>query len=96
MPQTILFQPPNHIGLGHISRLLAIALAVRRAAPDTRTPFIVEGDGHGLIAAHGLPEINLPGSVDLYETQKWSGWDRAARHLLVLDLATTLLRGRAC
>jgi hypothetical protein len=49
---TILFQPPNRIGLGHMSRLIAIALAVRQTAPGTRTPFVIEG-GTRLAAAAG-------------------------------------------
>src|SRR5690348_100832 len=90
-PATILFQPPNRIGLGHISRLIAIALEVRRAAPGARTPFVIEGGGHGLIDGCGFPEINLPTAYDLYETSKWTGWDRSDRQGLMLELATTVV-----
>jgi UDP-N-acetylglucosamine--N-acetylmuramyl-(pentapeptide) pyrophosphoryl-undecaprenol N-acetylglucosamine transferase len=91
-PSTVLFQSPNRIGLGHLSRLLAIALELKRADPSVRTPFIVEGDGHGLIAAHGMPEFNLPSSFDLIESGRWNDWEGPDRHALVQDVAWALLR----
>lgn len=91
-PKTILFQPPNHVGLGHISRLIAVALAVRESDPALRLPFVVEGHGHGLIEAHGLPYISLPNGYDLHETENWSAWPRSRRQVVMLDLALALVR----
>jgi UDP-N-acetylglucosamine--N-acetylmuramyl-(pentapeptide) pyrophosphoryl-undecaprenol N-acetylglucosamine transferase len=93
--QTVLFQAPNRIGLGHMSRLIAIALALQRAAPGIRTPFIVEGEGHGLIETYGLPQINLPSRHELGESGRWSAWPEMERNHLMLDTAATLLRGFA-
>jgi UDP-N-acetylglucosamine--N-acetylmuramyl-(pentapeptide) pyrophosphoryl-undecaprenol N-acetylglucosamine transferase len=90
--RTILFQPTNHIGLGHISRLIAIALAVREADPDCRAPFVIEGHGHGLTEAHGLPSLSLPSRYELLETPNWRSFDLTERRLLALDLATSLLQ----
>jgi UDP-N-acetylglucosamine--N-acetylmuramyl-(pentapeptide) pyrophosphoryl-undecaprenol N-acetylglucosamine transferase len=92
---TVVFQAPNRIGLGHMSRLIAIALELRRMAPDIRTPFIVEGEGHGLIETYGLPQFNLPSNYELYHTQRWAAWTPTERHLLMLDTAGALVRGLA-
>jgi predicted glycosyltransferase len=90
--QTVLFQTPNRIGLGHMSRLMAIALELQRAAPGIRTPFIVEGEGHGLIETYGLPQINLPSRYELYDSERWSAWPAKERYELMLETATTLVR----
>lgn len=92
---TILFQPPNHIGLGHISRLLAIALAVREQRADLLLPFVVEGHGHGLIEAHRFPHLSAVGTYDFYETPHWSGWEPRRRHLMMLELASAQIRALA-
>jgi hypothetical protein len=44
--QTVLFQPLNHIGLGHINRLAVITLALHELDEGIRTPFVVEEPGH--------------------------------------------------
>jgi UDP-N-acetylglucosamine--N-acetylmuramyl-(pentapeptide) pyrophosphoryl-undecaprenol N-acetylglucosamine transferase len=95
MSRTILFQPPNRIGLGHISRLIAIALAVKAADPEVRLPFVIEGHGHGLIEASGLPHFCLPSSYDLYETAQWAQWDRSERQIMLLDVASSLVQALA-
>lgn len=59
-PMTILFQAPNHIGLGHISRLSAIALAIREAMPDAQIPFVVSGSSHSLLESLKIPCIPVP------------------------------------
>jgi UDP-N-acetylglucosamine--N-acetylmuramyl-(pentapeptide) pyrophosphoryl-undecaprenol N-acetylglucosamine transferase len=94
-PKTILFQPPNHIGLGHISRLIAVALAARESAPSLRLPFVVDGHGHGLIEAHQFPCISLPTGFDAQEASSWSAWPRAERRVVALDLALSLVKALA-
>lgn len=59
-PTRILFQAPNHVGIGHITRLLAIAMRLRSFAPQIYTPFLVDGSSHGLAANRGIPSFNLP------------------------------------
>jgi UDP-N-acetylglucosamine--N-acetylmuramyl-(pentapeptide) pyrophosphoryl-undecaprenol N-acetylglucosamine transferase len=90
--RTILFQPPNHIGLGHISRLIAVALAVRDAGSNCRLPFVIEGHGHGLVEAHGLPWLSVPSRHELEETPNWAAFDKASRRLLAFDLALSLVQ----
>ncbi len=89
--QTILFQPPNRVGLGHLSRLIAIALAVKEARPDVRVPFVVGGNDHGLLEAHGLPFFCLPDRHALL-SPGWESWSTKDRHTLVLDLACTMIK----
>src|ERR1700736_3632556 len=48
-PITIVFQAPNGIGLGHIIRMLAIAVAVGKRDPAAVLPIVVEGGSHSLI-----------------------------------------------
>lgn len=89
---TILFQPPNHRGLGHISRLLAIALATRDACANVRTPFLIDGHAHGLVEAYGLPHVSLVPGHDLYDTPVWSAWPMSERQGLAMDVALALIR----
>lgn len=56
----ILFHPTNGIGLGHLSRLGAIALAVRSRYSDVRVLFGLETAHHELIDALGFPYVSLP------------------------------------
>lgn len=69
---TVLFQPPNHVGLGHINRLSAIALALQEMHPSVRSVFVVEGSGHVLLDALNLPFVPLPSDHALFETEHWS------------------------
>ena len=73
-PHCILFQPPNHVGLGHISRLAAIALCIRKQEPSIRVQFAVEGGSHQLLESLGLPFISIPSAHVLYKTSDWSEW----------------------
>jgi predicted glycosyltransferase len=68
-PLTILFQPPNHVGMGHISRLAAIALEIRQAVPDAQIPFVVSGGGHSLLESLDIPCIPLPEVGELWNTE---------------------------
>ncbi len=89
--QTILFQPPNHIGLGHVSRLLAIALATRELAPDLRLPFVVSGYAHGLVEAHGLPHLSLPGYAVADPYWRWQDWDTSEQHAVTVEIAAAMV-----
>ena len=58
--ETVLFHGPNRIGLGHLNRLSAIALALKKKSPHVRPLFAVEGGAH---VAH---DFHAAGLVDRY------------------------------
>ena len=89
---TVLFQPPNHIGLGHVNRLSAIALALRQIDSSIRTPFVVEGASHVLLEALGLPHLPLPSDHELYETGRWAAWPTRDRSSLVGEISRAILK----
>jgi UDP-N-acetylglucosamine--N-acetylmuramyl-(pentapeptide) pyrophosphoryl-undecaprenol N-acetylglucosamine transferase len=89
--ETIVFQPPNHIGLGHISRLLAIALAVRELDPRVRLPFVVGGHAHGLLEAHEVFHLALPLVRDGQVLTSATGWENAELHRIARDLAAAMM-----
>lgn len=85
----ILFQCPNQIGLGHMSRLAAIALALRERAPQIRLPFVVEGASHSLLESYQLPYISLPGARDL--RQYWTAWSEEELMQLSFSICLALI-----
>jgi predicted glycosyltransferase len=91
MNPTVLFHPQNHVGLGHVSRLSAIALALRRMDASLRTPFVVEGAAHALLDALGLPYVPLPSSHTMFETGDWDRWDSDARQHLCLGISRAII-----
>jgi len=88
---TILFQPPNHVGLGHINRLSAIALALRQIDPEIRAPFAVEGAAHVLLDALDLPYVPLPSTHLMQENKYWSSWTEGERAGLSVSVARAVL-----
>jgi predicted glycosyltransferase len=89
---TVLFQPLNHIGLGHISRLSAIALALQRLDSAIRTPFVVEDGGHVLLETLGLPYLPLPSEHAFDEAEGWALWSKPERMSLSVEISHALLR----
>jgi len=89
---TVLFQPPNHVGLGHINRLSAIALALRKLDPSIRTPFVVEGAAHVLLDVLGLPYIPLPSSHLMEESDSWAGWTKDERSELASEISGAIIK----
>jgi UDP-N-acetylglucosamine--N-acetylmuramyl-(pentapeptide) pyrophosphoryl-undecaprenol N-acetylglucosamine transferase len=88
---TIAFQPPNHVGLGHVSRLVAIALAIRSLEPRIKLPFIIDGDPHGLVEAEGFPCLRLP-SLDAVENGRaWDGWEASERRAIIVKTAVAMV-----
>jgi len=92
LSKTILFQPPNGIGLGHISRLIAIALAIRDKSPSTRLPFLLEGGSHLLLETVSLPYLSLPTGSALYGTETWASWPLEERRTIILKIADSIIR----
>lgn len=87
----VVFQPPNRVGLGHINRLAAIALALRGLDPRIRVPFVVEGASHSLIESYGLPHLAFPSREELSRSGRWDAWDSEERSRLAMSLAKTML-----
>lgn len=90
---TILFQPPNQIGLGHISRLAAIAQAVQRIDPGIQVPFAVAGSSHSLLEAYGIPYLSIPPDLDAVSEAKWSAWSLSDRQTTATSICYSILRG---
>ena len=87
----VLFQPPNRVGLGHINRLCAIALALREIDPEVRVPFVVEGASHDLVEAHGLPHLDFPSRHELYKSGRWEAWGVEERSRLAVSIARAII-----
>jgi predicted glycosyltransferase len=90
-PLSVLFQVPNTIGLGHIRRTSAIALALRGLAPASRTAFIIDGKDHGLLASMGLPSIELPRYSSAKEGWHSNHWEMVTCERLLTRFAEEVL-----
>ncbi len=86
---TILFQAPNGVGLGHMNRLAAIALEIRRDHPDAKLPFVVEGQSHELLESLGIPWLSLPHYSTMYRSPQWEAWTEPER----LEMMNTVADG---
>lgn len=95
VPRTILFQPLNHIGLGHINRLAVIALALHELENGIRTPFVVEEAAQILLDTLGLPYVPLPSSHAMNDTPAWSAWSDDERFALQHEISRSILRSIA-
>ncbi|MBI3071708.1 MAG: UDP-glucosyltransferase [Deltaproteobacteria bacterium] len=56
----ILFYAVNGLGLGHVTRLLAIARKVRRLEPETEILFVTSSEADGVIYREGFAAIKVP------------------------------------
>lgn len=56
----VVFYAVNGLGLGHVTRLLAIARALRRLAPQAEILFITSSEADGVIYREGFAAIKLP------------------------------------
>lgn len=88
---TVAFQAPNRVGLGHISRMMAVALAIRRRRPDARLPFILEGASHSLLETASLPYFSLPHREEM-AGPSWTAWNHLRRANMVFDMSRAILR----
>jgi predicted glycosyltransferase len=90
-PLTVMFQAPNRIGLGHINRLSAVALAIRMAVPGARVPFVLSGNSHGFLECLGLPYVALPEGHEFWECDSWTAWTRMERRTIIESLAASVV-----
>lgn len=79
----------NGIGLGHLSRLSAIALAVREQDADLPLLFAVEGESHGLLESANLPYVAFP-PASRFEGRE-DPWLRSIRGPLLGSLAGSII-----
>lgn len=56
----IVFYAVNGLGLGHVTRLLAIARALRRQSPEAEILFITSSEADGVIYREGFAAVKLP------------------------------------
>ena len=88
MTERIVFHAIDQVGLGHLSRSIAIALAVRERAPGASILFAVEGSDHGLLAAAHLPAVPLP---SFREPKQWRPWPEAEQRELASSLCAAVV-----
>jgi UDP-N-acetylglucosamine--N-acetylmuramyl-(pentapeptide) pyrophosphoryl-undecaprenol N-acetylglucosamine transferase len=91
MNPTILFQAPNGVGLGHINRLAAVALAIRDKVPAARLLFLLEGGSHSLLETFSLPYFSLPNPAVLYLGETWAAWPGEKRYDLMYKVADCII-----
>jgi predicted glycosyltransferase len=90
--RAVLFQPLNHIGMGHINRLAVIARALHELDDGIRTPFVVEDSAHVLLDAMELPYIPLPSGDSMSNGGSWSAWTKDERYSLQQQLSRAILQ----
>jgi predicted glycosyltransferase len=78
---TIVFQSPNHKGLGHIARLSNIALEIQRLATSIRIVFAVSGLDHPTLEVRHLPYVPLPLESPVF-LPAWAAWPEDERLLI--------------
>jgi predicted glycosyltransferase len=91
----ILFQVPNHVGLGHMNRMACVALALRELAPKVRSLFVVEGAPHGLLESLNLPYLTLPVPELVYHSNAWVAWPKDNKMHFVKAIASSILEAGA-
>lgn len=89
MDTCVLFHAVNGIGLGHISRLAAIALAMRERRPNLPLLFVVEGDSHGLLQSADLPYVEFPSASRFNGGE--DSWLRSIRGRLLGSIAESIV-----
>lgn len=85
----VLFHAINGIGLGHVSRLVAIAFALRELSPSTDLLFAVEGNSHGLLEAAKLPRVTFPAAPHIF-SEPSDSWPRPRVERLIRSMAESI------
>lgn len=65
----LLFYAVNGLGLGHVTRLLAIARAVRSRRPDSQILFVTTSEADSVIYREGFAAIKIPSRSIIKETR---------------------------
>lgn len=94
----ILFYAVNGLGLGHVTRLLAIAGEIRRLRPDAEILFITSSEADSVIYEEGFPAVKVPSKniaresglrarihVRILQETAWSVFSSFNPHITVVD-----------
>lgn len=94
----ILFYAVNGLGLGHVTRLLAIAREIRRLRPETEILFLTSSEADSVIYEEGFPAVKVPSKniaresglrarihVRILQETAWSIFSSFNPHVTVVD-----------
>ncbi|GAB4328474.1 MAG: hypothetical protein OHK0038_02300 [Flammeovirgaceae bacterium] len=99
----VMFYAINGLGLGHLTRLMAICQALRKILPSTEPLFITTSDGDNILSKYRIPYVHLPSKTVAAQTETLTNrrlarlynaiinpiYDSFQPHLLVVDTMTT-------
>jgi UDP-N-acetylglucosamine--N-acetylmuramyl-(pentapeptide) pyrophosphoryl-undecaprenol N-acetylglucosamine transferase len=79
----IVFFPTNGVGLGHFTRLFAVAKRVRKQDPDVEVVFVTTMAALHLLESEGFPAYHLPGSY-MFNDMTSSEWNAITEEMLAM------------
>jgi UDP-N-acetylglucosamine--N-acetylmuramyl-(pentapeptide) pyrophosphoryl-undecaprenol N-acetylglucosamine transferase len=79
----VVFFPTNGVGLGHFTRLFAVAKRVREQDPDVEVVFVTTMAALHLLESEGYPAYHLPGSY-MFNDMSSSEWNAITEELLAM------------
>jgi predicted glycosyltransferase len=92
LTRTVVFQPPNRIGLGHVARLSAIALSMRELDPSLQTLFVMESASEVFLEAAALPYVSVPTrNMMIRSMDAWESWTADSCKQLIRGVCNTVL-----
>jgi len=77
----MVFFPTNGVGLGHFTRLFAVAKRVREQDPDVEIVFVTTMAALHLLESEGIPSYHLPGSY-MFNDMTSAEWNAITEELL--------------
>ena len=77
----IVFFPTNGVGLGHFTRLFAVAKRVREQDPDVEIVFVTTMAALHLLESEGIPSYHLPGAY-MFNDMTSAEWNAITEELL--------------
>jgi len=77
----IVFFPTNGVGLGHFTRLFAVAKRVREQDPDVDIVFVTTMAALHLLESEGIPSYHLPGAY-MFNDMSSAEWNAITEELL--------------
>jgi len=77
----IVFFPTNGVGLGHFTRLLAVAKRIREKDPEVEIIFVTTMAALHLLETKGIPSYHLPGAY-MFKDMSSSEWNAITEEML--------------
>jgi UDP-N-acetylglucosamine--N-acetylmuramyl-(pentapeptide) pyrophosphoryl-undecaprenol N-acetylglucosamine transferase len=77
----IVFFPTNGVGLGHFTRLFAVAKRVREQDPEVEIVFVTTMAALHLLESEGIPSYHLPGAY-MFNDMSSAEWNAITEELL--------------